>query len=382
MDFSAIAKHSEQRIADKILVGCSTDVHINGESVWSSCHGYADIDAGIKVDDNSVFRLASMTKPITGVAVMQLVENGKVGLEDKITKYLPEFNDFSIGAFDENRNIKSVRKASRPFTVYDILTHSSGFIQGDIGFTYWGSHAEIRPAEGDTLATALPKLKNVPMDADPGTAIGYGAHSTFDLLGLIVEMATGMKYSEYLQKNIFDPLGMVDTTFHPTDAQRARAVMVYTADGTIHPAPGREVHQAMYGFPETYEGGSCGLYSTKADYIRFAECLLNRGTLDGVRILKPETVDYMGTTQTKPNMAGYNPVQNWGISMRVIQSHDPACVLPYGTYGWSGAYGTHFIVCPEYNLTAVYMSNMMNGGGSGAPTAFEFERDIMDQVKK
>lgn len=381
LDFSAIAAHNEERIKNKILVGCVTEVRIGGETVWESVHGMADIENGRKMHKDAIFRLASMSKPITGAAVMQLVESGKIGLYDDISKYIPVLKDFWIGGKDENGDLIRAAKASRGITVFDLLTHSSGLAQDVLGFDQFGDPATgIHPKAGDTLATAIPRLKDILLDCEPGSAMGYGAISAFDTLGYIVECVSGMTYGEYLQKNIFDPLGMRDTTFHPTPEQLKRLVKIYTADGTVTPGP--DVRENMITLPESYEGGSSCLLGTLPDYVRFAECLKNEGTLDGVRILKPETVLAMRTAQTAPHVRGYNPHQVWGLSMRVVTSEDPNSVLPKGTYGWSGAYGTHFIICPKYDLTAVYCSNLLNGGGSGAPTAFELEEDIMRELKK
>lgn len=381
LDFSAIAVHNEKRIQDKILVGCATEVRIQGEPVWESVHGMADIENGRKMHKDAIFRLASMSKPITGVAVMQLVESGKLGLYDDISRYIPELKDFGLAGLDRDGNIIRIGQASRGITPYDILSHSSGLIQAELGFRQYddpGNH--FRPQKNDTLATATPRLKDVLLDCEPGTAIGYGAHAAFDTLGYLVECITGMTFGEYLEKNITGPLGMTDTTFHPTPEQLSRLVKIYTADGVITPGP--DVRENMITFPESFEGGSSALLGTLSDYVRFSECLRCEGTLSGVRILKPETVRMMRAPQTKPNMLGYSTVQVWGLSMRVLTDESPDAVLPKGSYGWSGAYGTHFFICPKYDLTAVYMSNLMNGGGSGAPTAFEFERDIMAEVKK
>ena len=378
MDFSIIKKHQEERIEKKVLVGSVIKINIDGKTVWNSAHGWADLESDKKMSTDAIFRLASMSKPITGVAVMQLVESGKIGLHDDISKYIPELKDFSIGVRDKDGKIINGGKATKGIQVFHLLTHSSGLAQADIGFEQFELPG-IHPVENDTLETIVPRYKNILLDCDPGTAMGYGAIAPFDVLSRIVEVVSGMTFSEYLKKNIFEPLGLKDITFHPTEEQRSRLLSIYNADGTItkHPA----TTQNMIGLPETQESGAACLLGSMDDYMVFAECLLNDGELNGVRLLKPETVKMMRTAQITPDVLGYNEECVWGLSVRVITDKRPESVLPYGTYGWSGAYGTHFIVCPELKLVAVYGSNLTNAGGSGAPTAFELEQDIMSVLK-
>lgn len=381
-DFSEIRKHSEGRIASKVLVGCGNSVKINGETVWENYFGYSSLESKKPVKADSIYRLCSMSKPITGVAVMQLVQQKKVDLFDSVAKFVPELTGFGIGALDKDGNFVRVADAERDITVFDLLTHSSGLAQADFGFQMSGKVIQEKYfKQGATLKDVVPKFINILLDCQPGAAMGYGAIMAYDLLGYIVEVASGMSYGEYLKKYITGPLGMVDTTFHPTDEQMERVVDLYEATGDKVTLIPKSYTDSMLSIPQSYEAGSAGLFGTLPDYQIFAEMLLNFGEYKGTRILDANLVRLMSTPLTRPDTIGYNIGQVWGLSMRVINNPDPNAIPPAGTFGWSGAYGTHFIVCPRHNLTAVYVTNLTNAGGSGAYTAFEFEQDIFKAIK-
>lgn len=386
-NFDIIDKHNEARIAEGKNVGATCIINVGGKKVYEKCYGLADIPNNKPITPDNLFRLASMSKPITGIAVMQLVEQGKIGLFDDISKYIPELHDFNLGIYDEKTgNVTIGEKARRGINVFQLLNHCSGLGQAMVGFTYMDKFPKkYRPQSGETLADVTPRYHDYPLDCNPGDAFGYGAHIPFDLLGRIVEVASDMKFSDYLKKYITDPLGMTDTTFHMTDEQRSRLVKLYYAphldgkDGDISEDP---MTTNFGGYPESYEGGSCALIGSARDYSKIAEMFLNYGTLDGVKILNEDTVRLMSTPLIRPTMPGYNHNELWGLSMRVVTSLDPNYPLLPGTFGWSGAYGTHFIVCPSHNFTAVYFANLSNAGGSGAPASLEFEKDVTKVIRE
>ena len=380
-DFSEIRKHSENRIAAKLLVGCGNSVKINGETVWEDYDGFSSAESKKPITPDSMYRLASMSKPITGVAIMQLYEQHKLDLFDSVAKYVPTLTGFGIGKLGENGEFIRVADAERDITIFDLLTHTSGLAQADFGFQMSNKAVfDKYLKQGSTLSEIVPKFSEMLLDSQPGSTMGYGAIMAFDLLGYIVEIVSGMPYGEYLKKNIFDPLGMVDTTFHPTEEQWSRVVDIYEATGEAWNLTPRTT-DGMLGIPQSYEAGSCGLFGTVRDYQIFAEMLLGFGTYKGTRILGANMVRFMSTPLNRPDTVGYNIGQVWGLSMRVINNPDPEGIPPAGTFGWSGAYGTHFIVCPRCNLSAVYCTNLTNGGGSGAYTAWEFEQDIFKAIK-
>lgn len=382
-DFSDIRKHSEGRIASKVLVGCGNSININGETVWEDYDGYASLESKKPIKADSIYRLCSMSKPITGVAVMQLVQQRKIDLFDSIAKYVPELTGFGIGALDKDGNFVRVAEAERDITIFDLLTHTSGLAQAEFGFAMSGKVIQEKYFKpGMTLKDVVPKFIDILLDSQPGAAMGYGAIMAFDLLGYIVEVVSGMSYGEYLKKYITGPLGMADTTFHPTAEQMDRVVDLYEATGEAINLYPHSTTESMLGIPQSYEAGSAGLFGSLPDYRIFAEMLLNFGEYKGVRILDPNIVRFMSTPLNRPDTIGYNIGQVWGLSMRVINNPDPNMIPPAGTFGWSGAYGTHFIVCPRCNLSAVYCTNLTNAGGSGAYTAFEFEQDIFKALKE
>ena len=183
-DFSEIRKHSEGRIASKVLVGCGNSVKINGETAWENYFGYSSLESKKPVKADSIYRLCSMSKPITGVAVMQLVQQKKVDLFDSVARFVPELTGFGIGALDKDGNFVRVADAERDITVFDLLTHTSGLAQADFGFQMSGKVIQEKYfKQGATLKDVVPKFINILLDCQPGAAMGYGAIMAYDLLG-------------------------------------------------------------------------------------------------------------------------------------------------------------------------------------------------------
>ncbi len=388
MDFKIIEEHNLARLREKKSAGAICSVHVNGEKVYENYFGYSDIEARKPMQADSIFRLASMSKPVTGIAVMQLVEQGKIGLFDDISKFIPELKDFVVGKFDENRKIVPAAKARRGINIFQLLNHCSGLGQAEIGYSYMDTNPrKYFPQPGEVLSDVAPRYGDYLLDCNPGEAFGYGAHIPYDLLGRVVEIASGMNFNDYIQKNICAPLGMTDTTYHLSAEQRKRVVKMYYApgidgkDGELFRS-GPADNSNFGNYPESYEGGSCCLMGTCRDYEKIAEMFAQGGTLNGNRILSEDTVRLMSTPLTHPTTLCYNIGQVWGLSMRVVNTTDPNGPLFPGTFGWSGAYGTHFIISPAQHLSAVYFSNLSNAGGSGAPASLEFEADVTNVLRK
>lgn len=382
-DFSAIRRHSLDRIGRHVLAGQSALVKIHGETVWEDCTGFSSVANNVPITGKSLFRMASMTKPITAVCVLQLFEQGRLGLLDDVSKYVPELRDFHVAKRGENNTIVDGGKAHRGVTIFDVLTHTSGIAQDELGYRQSGEYffpKYYRP--GARLAEVMPHVREILLDCEPGGSMGYGAHVPFDLLGYVVEVISGMPFGDYVAENVTGPLGMRDTVFHPDPEQRKRIVGMYEAGEPEVKQVFADVTDAMIGIPESLEAGSCGLIGSVSDYSRFAEMLLNLGTLDGVRILNETTVRLMSTPLVRPGTVNYNMEQVWGLSVRVINSPAGQGPLPSGTFGWGGAYGTNFIVCPAKDLTAVYCTNLSNAGTVGAGTGAEFEADVFEAVDR
>ncbi len=351
-------------------IGCAAVALVDAQSI--KFERYYSGDERFSITKDTLFRLASMTKPITAVAVMLLVEAGQIGLDDEVRRYLPAFDEMWVGRRVEN-HIERLHKAE-PITIRQLLSHASGLGSGDVG-----NFADAqRPEEGlRDLAGGVDFYATVPLDFAPGSAHAYSAVFGFDVLARIVEVVAGTTFDKFLKTEIFDKLGMTDTTFTPTDDQWARLVAMHTVkDGVVQVAP-MTPNAIFFSLPTHYFCGGAGLAGTMRDYARFARMLIGRGTLDGKQLLKEETVAEMATPQitacNRPDAPDF-----WGLGMRVIQRDRH---LPIGSYGWSGAFGTHFWIDPVNELSGLYMKNSRVDGGAGASTSRTFERDVYESMK-
>ncbi len=350
-------------------------VWVNGRQAVDVCLGSRDPEKGIAMTRDTLFRLASMTKPVTGAATMLQVERGKLQLDAPICKWLPAYEKMEVAFTTPDGKIYASRPAESRITLRMLLTHSSGIGSGVSVETQW---EDICPREGDTLKSVCVKYARSLLDFQPGQSQSYSASVGWDILAHLVELSADMPYKEFIQKELFDPLDMPDTTYDPTPAQQGREMAFVDArNGILYPEK-LSADNGCIGFPAGFPGGGAGLFSTLEDYSHFALMYLNGGSYHGRRILKPETVNQMATPQLPEHFAGLDRYNCWGLSMRVCpEQKAPEQPRSPGSYGWSGAFGTHFWVDPLKNTVAVYMSNLRSGGGSLAPTALEFERDVM-----
>ena len=366
-----IRRHARERIRGGKLLGAASAVADGNGVVYTCVEGFAN-RAGEPLGREHVFRLASMTKPLVAAAVMIQSERGFLRITDPAAAYLPEFGELRL--FDGTK--------ARPVEIRHLLSHCSGIAQEAFGEAEFAAHA---PREGDTLETAVRRYAGMRLPFQPGERCGYSAIAGFDILARIVEVTSGRRFGEFLRENLLEPLGMKDTTFHPDGARKARLVELCTAGETgIEEYPSDGIFPGLPG--GGYECGGGGLVGTLDDYMRFARMLLGRGSLDGVRVLAPRTVEQMASPAmpyTVPNSApGMELEMSWGLGMRVLRHlNGYSAPLSVGTFGWSGAFGTHFFVDPVLKIAAVYMSNLSNAGGAGAATAFEFENDVIQAAE-
>ena len=320
----------ENRIKQDLASG-----HIDGASAYVSQGGktlYENHFGNVKPD--SLFRIASMTKPITGAAVMLLAERGELKLSDPVGKFLP--------GFPLNLQIRH------------LLTHTSGLSQKSYVEGITDHHRQDPNLLTDYIASLL-------FDHTPGTHAEYNPVAAFHLLVTIAEQVASVDFPSFLAKEIFAPCAMTNTTFLPSKEQWARLVPLQDAK------PGC----VFEGYPVSNPMGGAGLISSLADYKNFATMLLNRGSFGGKQILKEETILEMTTPQV-PESVQPGAVR-WGYSVRVITGKNR---LPVGSFGWSGAYGTHFWVDPKNEIIGIYMKNSRIDGGAGAVTAAHFEEDV------
>ena len=365
---------NNKRVSSGYMMGCVYGVYDKNGELVSSSIGYSDLAGTKEMKTDAIFRMASMTKPITGVAVMQLYEKGLIDLDAPLSKWFPAFETMLIAEKIENNQVVKVRKSTVQLTPRMLLSHCNG-----LGTSNVTSVHNLRVTD---LAQSVNNYSTDVLGFEPTTNVGYSATYAFDVLARIVEIESGMPYDMYVKRYIFDPLGMVDTTYLPSDEQLSRVVDFVAKNGSSLSMGKINAKSGFAGYENGTVGGGWGLFSTLNDYSRFARMLLRGGELDGVRILKEETVALMSTVNELSVKENMNPIQNWGLSVRVREKTTPSQPLSAGSYGWSGAYGTHFWVDPELGYVAIYMLNLSGGGGSSAPTVSEFEACVASGVIK
>ena len=363
----------DKAVAEKELAGGCLLVRSHGEECCYLEAGMADVEAGKPIERDQIYRLYSMSKPVTGAAAMKLFEDGVLDLGQPVSAYLPSFQDSLVE--QDGRLVK----ADRQIQVQDLLNMTSGLVyNGEAGLA--GRHAdEVFGELMDRLQTDHPmttrelavRLGQGPLLFQPGSYWKYG--SSADVLGAVIEAAADMPFGEYLKKSFFEPLGMKDTGFFVPEEKRERLVTAYRADGKGGLEAYRENHLGIFNAMDrkpAFESGGAGLVSTVDDYARFAQMLLNGGELDGARVLKPRTIDYMtsgalnGTQREAfvrnfPTMPGFD----YGNLVRVMKEPGKSCTLNnVGEYGWDGWLGCYFANDPAADMTILFMMQKTDSG--------------------
>lgn len=324
---------------------------------------------GISVSDNTLFRLASMTKPITAAAVLMLIDRGLLTLDTPVYQLIPEFQHMNIGCVQDGM-IRLLAPAKTAVTIRHLLTHTSGIGSGELGVL---QNEAIPVSERTTLQQAVAHYVKNPLAFEPFAAQSYSPVHAFDVLAYITELVSGVSFDCFLKKELFEPLGMTDTTFSPNEEQWKRMIPMHTyenGEGKIIEFPQNSIFE---GYPTTYFCGGAGLAATLKDYMKFANLLLNHGSWNGRQLISEKMICEMRTPQVPETIMPGK--ERWGLGVRVITANDYGS-LPAGAFGWSGAYGTHFWVDPVNQICAVYMKNSRYDGGSGARTAYQFEQDV------
>jgi CubicO group peptidase (beta-lactamase class C family) len=358
------------------VAGAVTLVARRGRIVHFEAAGYKDLESRTPMPKDAIFRLASMSKPITAAAIMILVEEGHVRLSDPVSRFIPEFadaNKVAVARPGADDGAYDVVTATRPITVHDLLTHGSGLVSGGLGAR---DANRIAPrATRDSLASHIPKLAAVPLDFQPGTLWRYSGQAGFNVLSRIVEVVSGQTFDVFLQERLFQPLGMPATGFYFGDerAQRVPTIYARTAEG-LQPAPQQDLDRY-------YFSGAGGLAAAPEDYLQFAQMMLNGGELDGRRYLSPRTVEYMIANHTGDMVNGQfgRPPRGmgFGLSMQVVE--DPVAAdlaVSKGAYGWAGGTGVSFWIEPAEDLVSIYMVQ----GGSGGNLRRAFENAVRQAI--
>ena len=348
-------------IADGRAAGTSALIWKDGHEVYFGTSGFADREAKRPMARDTIVQIFSMTKPVTGVALMQLWEQGKFGLDDPISRYLPEFTAMRVYTGKDAAGVAQYRPARRPITVRDLMRHTAGFAGEGNETPVHEAFAKADPSRLDhDLSELGRRLASVPLLYDPGERWHYGI--AVDVQALLVEKISGQPYHEYVKQRILQPLKMVDTDWHQPDTRRGRFAAGYNRESCTLVRYPDEVAQSLNFRDNKLKPGAYGLASTLDDYMRFARMLLNRGELDGVRILKPSTLKLMTTDQLDPRVTdrqwlpGKGAV-GFGFDFAVRHSQpqsDAENRGAVGEYFWDGAATTLFWVDPANNMAAVY----------------------------
>ncbi|WP_435872928.1 serine hydrolase domain-containing protein [Micromonospora haikouensis] len=368
-----IDEHFGRYVDDGRLAGWQIVVTRRGEIAHSATYGMRDREAGLPVEPDTIWRVYSMTKPITSVAAMMLWEEGRFELTDPIGRWLPEFADVRV--YDKGPVTKPYTvPAVEPIRIWHLLTHMSGLTYGFaqvsvVDGLYRAAGFDLGVPVGADLAAASQGLARLPLLFQPGTGWNYGVST--DVLGRLIEVVSGQRLDEFLAARIFRPLGMTDTGWWVEEADAKRLAALYFP----HPATGQAIRADALGrlalaAPDFLSGGG-GLVSTAADYHRFTQFLLRGGELDGVRLLGPRTVRFM-TRNHLPDgrdLASYSPTGfvetvldgiGFGLGFAVVQDPVPSRVpSSAGEYYWGGMASTAFWVDPAEEVTAMLFTQLM-----------------------
>jgi CubicO group peptidase (beta-lactamase class C family) len=347
------------------IAGAVTLVARKGRIAHFESHGVMDLDSKKPMPKDGLFWIASMSKPITGVAIMMLLEEGKVRLTDPVSKFIPEYRGLKVAVLQERSGPPAAAgstapqfytvPASREITIRDLLSHVSGLASGGPAST--AEAAKVARKPGETLADYLPRLGAVPLDFQPGTRWSYSPSAGFDTLGRVVEIASGQSFDQFLRQRIFEPLGMKDIFFHPTGNSLPRVATTYHRAGNAL----EKVDMQARLDNTTYFSGAGGLMTGAEDYVQFGQMLLNGGELNGKRLLSPKTVEMMSAVHVPDTLPGRPKGRGFGLSVQVINDAIAAGYrVSDGSYGWDGAYGTHFWVDPKEKVVGILMIQTNN----------------------
>jgi CubicO group peptidase (beta-lactamase class C family) len=358
----------EGYVNDGRIMGIVALVLRDGKPVYERAVGWSDREAGRKMTMDTAFRIASQSKALTSVAVLQLVESGKLAVGERAGKYIPTFEKTSVLTRVENSTSSTIVAAKRAITIRDLLTHTAGINYGQsVDFAPLYEPKGLGPAAGfgwyfadkdEPICTTMERLGTLPFESQPGERYVYGYNT--DVLGCIVEKASAMTLDEYIGKHITGPLGMKDTHFYLPAEKRERLAVLYGSDKdglAVRQAEGARGQGHYIDGPRKSFSGGAGLVSTARDFATFLEALRNGGARGKVRILSPHAVQLMTTNQVgdlkNPRGLGF------GYGFETHDRYGASGMESVGSWGWGGAYGTYYRVDPAERLTTVLMLQMI-----------------------
>ncbi len=362
-DAARIARISERMksfVDQGRAAGIVTLVAHHGEIVSQNAVGVQDLESKTPMRADTIFQIASMTKPITAAGIMILVEDGMLAITDPVQRYLPGFANIQLKEAVKDKEketeneLSEIKKPSRPVTVRDLLTHTSG-----MGGGYPDSIKDLFDKRDRTLAEAVDAFPQRPLEFDPGTKWGY-SNMGIAVLGRIIEIVSGKSCEEFIAERIFQPLGMKDSHFFAPESKHNRIATVYRYDG-------KELKKAevdLYRAGAKYPSPEAGLYSTAPDLFRFYQMMLNGGVFGGKRILSKASVDLMTRVHTGDLRAGFSPGVGFGLGWSVVRNAEGMFRLnSIGTYGHGGLYRTYGFVDPQKELVGIILLQRLSSDG-------------------
>ncbi len=353
----AVAADIQARIDANKLSGAVVMIAQDGEIQMTQSLGYQNVEDQVPMRDDTIFRIFSMTKPITGTALMMLYDEGKFTLDDAVEKHLPELAGMEVFISQNDDGSWVTEPADQPMTVRELMSHTGGLLytpplsQGPIANAYF--QAGIMNTPNYTLAESIPALGNIPLDYQPGTQWVYSI--SVDVQGYLVEKLSGKTFDVFLQERLFDPLGMVDTGFYVKSDNASRLSRQYNPgqNGTL-----TRTDNGSFLNPPKFLSGGGGLTSTAADYMKFAQMHLNGGELNGNRLLSEEAVQLMRSNQLPdavPNIGQLYPGNVFGLDFAVVNDSAAHQGAPVGTHWWWGIAGSWFWIDPVENVVFIGM---------------------------
>ena len=378
-----------------VLPGLLTMIYRRGKVAHTGMSGQMDLERGKPMREDAIFRIYSMSKPITSVALMMLAEEGLIGLDDDVATHIPAWKNLGVYATGVPSLVAAGQSSFlttpvlRPMKVVDLVTHTAGLTYGFMNRTsvdraYRQAHIAEPSAEGG-LDAMIERLSALPLEFSPGTAWNYSV--SIDVMGYLVQKLSGMSFGTFLQTRLFEPLGMADTAFWCPPEKLERFASCYQPGGGSLKLQD-DAGQSTYAAPPKLESGGGGLISTAHDYMRFCRMMLHRGTLDGVQILSPKTVELFSLNllpenkelahMAPPGMfseAGYSGIGfsiGCGVTINLARTRLPGTV---GEYFWGGAASTAFWIDPKEDLAVVFMTQVI-----GSESRLTLRRDLRTLV--
>jgi CubicO group peptidase (beta-lactamase class C family) len=371
--FDRLEAHLKRRYIDAgRFPGTQLLVYRRGHVVHNAVQGFADIERKVPVQDDTIFRIYSMTKPVTSVAFMMLLEEGRVALDEPVHRYIPEWKN--LGVFQAGiAPAFLTRPPSRPMLIVDLLRHTSGLTYGFQQRTNVdAAYREMKIGEFEksgTLQSMIDDLAKLPLEFSPGEAWNYSVST--DVIGYLVGRISGRPFEQFLQERIFDPLGMTDTGFFVSAAKAHRLAACYSADGKGGMTLQDDPTESSFLSPPSFISGGGGLCSTAADYLTFCRALLGGGELGGVRLIGPKTLALMtsnhlpgGRDLTEMSRSLFSEANNSGVGFGLgvsVTMHPPQTLIPGspGEYAWGGAASTAFWIDPAEELITIFMTQLL-----------------------